>query len=72
METKDSWEYRVYTFGSIWRGARDEDIEAILNQWGAEGWEVIDFAEVSSKVKVVAKRRLGQNIRRRRSMPGWD
>jgi hypothetical protein len=33
------WEYRVQTIGSAF-GTKDEDIEATLNEWGLEGWEV--------------------------------
>ena len=32
------WEYRVRTIGSVF-GTKDENIEATLNEWGAEGWE---------------------------------
>ena len=38
MEELTKWEYRVMTIGSIF-GTRDEQIEALLNDWGGEGWE---------------------------------
>lgn len=66
------WEYRVQTIGSIF-GTKDENIEAILNQWGEEGWEVthVYTPEGSGKVTIVAKRPLTRETVRRRSMPSF-
>lgn len=65
------WEYRIKTFGAVLRGARDEELEAILNEWGAEGWEVINAHRVenTSKVTILAKRPLSDRVRRQRSFP---
>jgi hypothetical protein len=68
-ETK-KWEYRVQTIGSFF-GTKDENIEAMLNEWGDEGWEVthVYTPSGSEKVTLVAKRSLtSETIRRRRSM----
>ncbi|HVN14238.1 MAG TPA: hypothetical protein VMT73_00735 [Anaerolineales bacterium] len=64
------WEYRVQTIGSMF-GTRDENIEATLNEWGEEGWEVthVYTPEGSGKVTIVAKRPLTERARRQRSMP---
>jgi hypothetical protein len=64
------WEYRVQTIGSIF-GTKDENIEAVLNEWGNEGWEVthVYTPEGSGKVTIVAKRPLSSTTRRFRSMP---
>ena len=64
------WEYRVQTIGSIF-GTKDENIEAMLNEWGDEGWEVthVYTPEGSGKVIIVAKRPLTRETIRRRSMP---
>jgi len=64
------WEYRVQTIGSIF-GTKDENIEAMLNDWGNEGWEVthVYTPEGSGKVTIVAKRPLTRELRRARSMP---
>ena len=64
------WEYRVQTIGSIF-GTMDENIEAMLNDWGNEGWEVthVYTPEGSGKVTIVAKRLLTREMRRSRSMP---
>jgi hypothetical protein len=64
------WEYRVQTIGSIF-GTKDETIEAMLNDWGNEGWEVthVYTPEGSGKVTIVAKRPLTREVRRFRSMP---
>jgi hypothetical protein len=32
------WEYWAESIGSTWSGLKDEDLEAILNEWGADGW----------------------------------
>jgi Domain of unknown function (DUF4177) len=69
------WEYRVLTIGGIF-GTKDEDIEAVLNEWGAEGWEATQVytPSGSGKVTLVAKRVLTSAARRQRSMPkyGFD
>lgn len=66
------WEYRVRTIGSI-LGTRDENIEAVLNEWGEEGWEATQVytPEGSGKVTIVARRPLSAAARRRRSMPDY-
>jgi hypothetical protein len=71
MADKISWEYRAQTIGHWW-GTKDENIEATLNEWGEEGWEVfaVYTPEGSGKVTIVAKRPLTDAVRRRRSMPG--
>ena len=64
------WEYRVQTIGKFF-GTKDEIIEATLNEWGEEGWEVthVYTPEGSGNVTIVAKRPLTREIRRARSMP---
>jgi hypothetical protein len=68
-ETKQ-WEYRVQTIGSIF-GTKDEQIEAALDEWGADGWEAINVftPEGSGKITMVAKRPLTDRARRMRSLP---
>ena len=62
------WEYRVLTIGHLW-GTNDEDIQATLNEWGADGWEAINVytPEGSGKVTMVAKRPLTEDESRRRA-----
>ncbi len=64
------WEYRVQTIGSVF-GTKDEMIEAILNEWGTEGWEAISVYTPygSGKVTIAAKRPLTDRVRRMRSFP---
>jgi hypothetical protein len=69
--THSAWEYRVKTIGSFW-GTKDEDIEARLDEWGADGWEAIAVYTPygSGKVTLVAKRPLdAAAARRRRAWP---
>lgn len=65
------WEYRVQSVGKFW-GTKDEEIEALLNEWGEEGWEAVAVfpSSRSADVTIVAKRPLTLATRRRRSMPG--
>jgi hypothetical protein len=51
---------------------KDEDLEAALDEWGQEDWQVISLYKSSSseKVTVVASRQLTLATRRRRSWPG--
>ena len=69
-EEIQKWEYRVLTIGSVF-GTKDEHIEATLNEWGDEGWEVthVYTPEGSGKVTIVAKRQLTRETRRYRSIP---
>ena len=69
MNKQDTWEYRFQRFGSSLREAKDEEIEAALNEWGAEGWEVIWMTTESNKVMLLARRPLSLATRRQRSMP---
>lgn len=66
------WEYRVRTIGKVF-GTKDENIEAVLNEWGAEGWEATQVytPEGSGKVTIVAKRLLTGPARRQRSLPRY-
>jgi hypothetical protein len=65
------WEYRIQTFGTFFSGLKDEELEATLNEWGSEGWEVVSARgiENTSKVTILAKRPLTDSARRRRSLP---
>jgi len=67
------WEYRVQTVGSFFGGVKAEELEALLNQWGEEGWEVIDthILENQNKINVIAKRPLTERVKRARSMPSY-
>ena len=70
VEEIKQWEYRVQTIGGFF-GTKDGNIEAMLNEWGAEGWEAthVYTPEGSGKVTIVAKRQLTRSTRRERSMP---
>lgn len=69
-ETK-KWEYRVQTIGSFLLGTKDENIEATLNEWGDQGWEVTHVynPSESGNVTLVAKRPLIRETSRHRSRP---
>jgi hypothetical protein len=71
MSETTQWEYRVQTIGSSF-GTKDEQIEAMLNEWGLEGWEATQVytPSQSGKVTIVARRPLTASTRRRSSWPG--
>jgi hypothetical protein len=71
MSETTQWEYQVLTIGNTF-GTKDEQIEALLNQWGLEGWDAIHVytPSQSGKVTVVAKRPLSAASRRRSAWPG--
>jgi len=66
------WEYRVQTIGT-WLGTKDTDLETTLNAWGEEGWEALAVFQLenSAKIKIVAKRPLTSETRRRRNWPDF-
>jgi hypothetical protein len=72
MNESELWEYRVESMGSAFKGLKDEEIQDMLDEWGEQGWEVINLIQTSgcNKVRIVAKRKLGDRARRQRSMPG--
>lgn len=63
------WEYRVQTVGSFWTGIKAENLELLLNEWGAEGWEVVSthVLENQNKINVIARRPLTRETRRMRT-----
>ena len=71
MADMQQWEYRVNIVGSTMSTMKNEALEALLNEWGDEGWQVIAvfLLEHSSKMRLGAKRPLGPTSRRRRSWP---
>ncbi len=73
MSELSMWEYRAESIGSTWSGLKDEDLQAILNEWGEEGWEIISAFPISgsNKIKVLAKRPLTERNRRQRSWPNY-
>lgn len=65
------WEYRVQTVGGFFKGVPAEELEDLLNEWGAEGWEVVSthIIENANKINVIAKRPLTRSVRRERTIP---
>ena len=71
MAENTQWEYRVISAGSFWSGPNEEQMEAMLNELGQEGWEVISTLAThsSNKVTFVGKRPVTKVSRRQRSWP---
>lgn len=72
MADTNQWEYTVFSLGNMWRGPKEDELEATLNELGLEGWEVASTFTItdSNKVTVIANRPLTAFERRRRSWPG--
>ena len=70
-ESIQQWEYRVQSVGGFFKGVPADELEALLNEWGEEGWEVVSthILENANKINVIAKRLLTRTMRRERSMP---
>jgi hypothetical protein len=66
------WEYLVQSVGNIF-GVKDEHLEAVLNEFGEQGWEAVNVyvAYGSGKATIVAKRLLTRETIRQRSMPQY-
>lgn len=73
-EELQKWEYRVETVGGFWSGVKADELEATLNEWGEEGWEVVSthIIENANKINVIAKRPLTRETIRKRSMPHFN
>ncbi|MBI4732354.1 MAG: DUF4177 domain-containing protein [Chloroflexi bacterium] len=71
MPELNQWEYHVLTVGTFFKGVKDSELEALLNQLGEEGWEVVGFRTVenSNQSQIITKRPLDRTARRWRSMP---
>ena len=71
MTEPTQWEYRVQSIGSH-LGTKDELLEATLNEWGDEGWELVNShkPDGGGKVMLIAKRPLSRSVRRQRTLPG--
>ena len=71
MESPQLWEYRVFTAGSTFRTNKDDEVQEFLNQWGAEGWELVavHILENTGKIRVYAKRALTAPPRRSKNWP---
>jgi hypothetical protein len=67
-----AWEYRVETIGSWIRSPKDPELAAALNDWGEEGWVLVNALarESSQAVTLILRRPLGRDERRRRTLPG--
>jgi len=69
MTQPAGWEYKIVTVGGALTGAKDEVVEAKLNELGLEGWEAVNvfLAAGGMRVTIVVKRPLTDTNRRRRA-----
>jgi hypothetical protein len=68
---KPAWEYQVRQFGSAWRNAKPEEIEAHLNDAAGEGWELVEAASMSggNRLMIILRRKTG--LRSRKQHTTW-
>ena len=61
----------MFTAGSTFKTNKDEEIQEFLNQWGAEGWELITvhIFENTGKIRMYAKRALHTPPPRNKNWP---
>jgi hypothetical protein len=73
MTETNQWEYRVQTIGGMF-GAKDDQLESLLNEWGLEGWEATQVytSFQSNRVTIIARRPLSSENRRRSNWPGQE
>ena len=67
---KLEFEYRVEELGGALRGAKADDLEAMLNELASEGWEPVTVTargSSSNQLLVVLRRRAGRRTRDRSS-----
>ncbi|MBN2550414.1 MAG: hypothetical protein JXB15_14720 [Anaerolineales bacterium] len=71
MPEETRWKYHVETIGSAWSGVKDADLEATLDAWSEQGWDIVAVVplESSNKLRVVGRRPLTSADRRRRDWP---
>ena len=71
MERPLRWEYQVFSTGSTFKSPKDEELQFMFNELGAEGWEIItvNMPENTGKIRVVAKRPMGGPPRRSKTWP---
>jgi hypothetical protein len=72
MPEEQQWEYRFFRMGGVFRTAKVDDVETLLNEWGEQGWEVVGLTSDSNELMLLAKRPLSLRARRERSMPGYS
>jgi len=71
MADNSQWEYHIEVLGSVFRSPKPEQIEASLNEFDEDGWEVVSLHQLnnSNKIWVTMKRQLTPAIRRQRNRP---
>ena len=65
------WEYCVETLGSIWRGPNPEELQALLNDAGAEGWELITAFNMAGGNRILTILRRPKPMRSRQRRSTW-
>ena len=68
------WEYRVLSWGGMFGGPKEEELEAELNALGQDGWEALAVRphENSNKVTIFLKRRVGgEDASHSQGWKGW-
>lgn len=65
------WEYHVELLGSFWRGARPGEIQALLNEAAADGWEPVELAPIQNSSRMMLILRRPAEGRRPKGSRGW-
>jgi hypothetical protein len=68
------WEYHVESLGGALRGAKEEEMQRLLNLAAQEGWEplhIFPHGSSGGRYWVVLRRRLEASSSRRKRERGW-
>ena len=49
IEELKQWENHIQTVGTFWSGVKADELEQLLNKWGAEGWKL--YAIISLRMQ---------------------
>ena len=73
MTETTRWEYRLENLGSFWNGPKDEALQDILDEMGADGWEVffVNNPPNSNQYKIFAKRPIASGTSASRRRGTW-
>ncbi|MGH8909934.1 MAG: hypothetical protein ACRD0K_26425 [Egibacteraceae bacterium] len=63
---REQWEHRVELFGMEWRRQQRlpdaEGLQRKLNEWGAQGWQLVAFEMVRDEYSAVERSEGGADI----------
>jgi hypothetical protein len=65
------WEYQVEVIGSLWRGARPNEIQQFLTDAAEDNWELVEAAPIQNSSRLMLILRRPVEGYRRKKDKGW-